>query len=56
MHAIHHWIDHAPIMASQALLRPLTRGGGVGANRLGGASVIPIVNLAAERAEIAAPA
>ena len=47
--AIQRWVDHAPILAGQSLLRPLTRGGGVGANRLGASSVSPIVKCAMAR-------
>jgi site-specific recombinase XerD len=49
MAAIQRWIDHAPIMTGRALLRPLTRGGGVGVNRLGSASVSSIVKFAMAR-------
>jgi hypothetical protein len=49
MAAIQRWIDHAPIMTGRALLRPLTRGSGVGANRLGASSVSPIVKCAMAR-------
>jgi integrase len=47
--AIQRWVDHAPILTGQSLLRPLTRGGGIGVSRLGSASVSPIVKRAMAR-------
>ena len=49
MAAIQRWIGHAAIMAGQALLRPLRRGGGVGISRLGAGSLSSIVKCAMAR-------